>query len=90
MLPLGSPAIEAVAHRQVGALDLALLEQISVGASTFASSGEEHQAGGVEVEAVDRGQLLAAGVLDQPVEQALVDVAPAGHHRQEVGLVGDQ
>ena len=65
----------------------ALTEQRLVGATGGRLAGEQDQAGGVPVDAVQRHQ---AGYAQAPGEarlQGLLDVFASGHHRQEVRLV---
>ncbi|MNN48149.1 hypothetical protein D3C81_1626120 [compost metagenome] len=67
---------------------LPLAKQRLVAAAAGRIGGEQHQAGGVPIDAVQRHQVRIAQAPGEARLQRLLDVLAGRHHRQEVRLVG--
>ena len=65
----------------------ALTEQRLVAPARGALHREQHQPGGVAVDAVDRRQLGQAKLALEPHQQRVLQVGPGRHDRQKVRLV---
>lgn len=68
--------------------DAPLAKQRLVAATARRIGGEQHQPGGVPVDAVQRHQVRIAQTAHQARLQGLLNVLAGRHHRQEVRLVG--
>jgi hypothetical protein len=77
-------------QRLVGLADDALLEHRLVGAARGQVVREDHHAGRLAVEAVDRRQVRQRQLALQAHQQGLAQEAPGRDHRQEVRLVDHQ
>ena len=75
-------------HRQVVLADAPLAEQRLVAAAAGRVGGEQHQPGGLPVDAVQRHERRVVQSPHQPRQQRLAHVGAGGRHRQEVRLAG--
>ena len=73
----------------IALFDLAGGKQLLIDTARLRVGREQHQAGGVSIDAVQRHQMRVVETTDQTAQQRVLDIFARRGHRQKVRLVGD-